>query len=112
MAADAAPQISLSGGLYDEFVLLRPYFALGLFLFGAYSILTYGINIMRARLAHPVGPEGAAHAPALSHLLAHVLFVIVTITFLVVVLYAGLDVFNSLLKFLWNSADTVAVSGL
>jgi hypothetical protein len=104
LAADSAPQIALSGTLYTDFVLLRPYLALGLFLFGAYSILYYGVQLLRLRLAHPASAEAALHQPTLQHLLAHVLFVVVTIAFLVAVLYAGLDVFNSLLKFLWNAA--------
>lgn len=113
--ADQAPQINPSGPLYNTFVEVRPYIALILFAYGVYAIFHYAYHITRARM-HKVA-NGALEAdgetlalPSLSGFLTHIVFVVGMVAILMAVMFAGLDVFNALLKFVWSIASGSTLS--
>lgn len=111
--ADSVPQIPASGPLYTAFVQIRPYIAILLFAYGIYAIFHYAYHAGRVRL-HKVangGLEGeAVPLPSISGFLSHIGFVVVMIALLMAVMFAGLDVFNALLKFIWSMASTSVLS--
>jgi hypothetical protein len=113
--ADSAPQISLSGPIYTTFVQVRPYIAAALFAYGVYAIFHYAYHAGRVRMRKVAngGLEGGTEElglPSVHGFLNHIAFVVIMIALLMAVMFAGLDVFNALLKFIWSTASGSTLS--
>ena len=84
-----------------------------LFAYGVYAIFHYAYHVARIRMhqvSNASGEESLATMPSLTGFVTHIIFVAGMIGLLMVVLFAGLDVFNALLKFVWSTAQGSTIS--